>query len=153
MMLVLVPCSLLMVGGILQGLIRLRRFRVIPPDIDRSVSAIRSPGDRTGFLNSMSRHAAPLAHAVWFTLKHFNESMPRPCRSVMQQSLDDAMVEVEEELHSGLSLLSPLYTVAPLLESLKGTPVYIIFPHQDDHPARFKLMSYKLDLWAIDMTP
>ena len=44
-------------------------------------------------------------------------------------------------------------TVAPLLESLKGTPVYIIFPHQDDHPARFKLMSYKLDLWAIDMTP
>ena len=44
-------------------------------------------------------------------------------------------------------------TIAPLLESLKGTPVYIIFPHQDDHPARFKLMSYQLDLWAIDMTP
>ena len=43
--------------------------------------------------------------------------------------------------------------IAPLLESLKGTPVYIIFPHQDDHPARFKLMSYQLDLWAIDMTP
>ena len=125
MMLVLVPCSLLMVGGILQGLIRLRRFRVIPPDIDRSVSTIRGPEDRTNFLDSMSQHAAPLAHAVWFTLNHFNESVARPCRSVMQQSLDDAMVEVEEELYSGLSLLSTLYTVAPLL-GLMGTVLGMI---------------------------
>ena len=43
--------------------------------------------------------------------------------------------------------------IAPLLESLKATPVYIIFPHQKDHPARSKLISYQLDLRAVDMTP
>ena len=43
--------------------------------------------------------------------------------------------------------------LAPLLESLQGTPVYLIFPRQGDHPAHFKLMSYQLDLWAVEMTP
>ena len=43
--------------------------------------------------------------------------------------------------------------LAPLLESLKGTPVYVIFPKKGDHPAHFKLMSYQLDLWSVDMTP
>ena len=44
-------------------------------------------------------------------------------------------------------------TLAPLLESLKGTPVYVIFPNKGDHPAHFKLMSYHLDLWSVDTTP
>lgn len=43
--------------------------------------------------------------------------------------------------------------LAPLLESLQGTPVYLIFPLQGDHPAHFKLMSYQLDLWSVEMTP
>ena len=43
--------------------------------------------------------------------------------------------------------------LAPLLESLQGTPVYLIFPQQGDHPAHFKLMSYRLDLWSVVMTP
>ncbi len=43
--------------------------------------------------------------------------------------------------------------LAPLLESLKGTPVYVIFPNKDDHPAQFKLMSYHLDLWSVDTSP
>ena len=43
--------------------------------------------------------------------------------------------------------------LAPLLESLQGTPVYLIFPRQGDHPAHFKLMSYQLDLWSVEMTP
>ena len=42
--------------------------------------------------------------------------------------------------------------LTPLLESLQGTPVYLIFPPQGDHPARFKLMSYQLDLSAVEMT-
>jgi hypothetical protein len=43
--------------------------------------------------------------------------------------------------------------LAPLLESLQGTPVYLIFPQQGDHPAHFKLMSYQLNLSAVEMTP
>ena len=43
--------------------------------------------------------------------------------------------------------------LAPLLESLQGTPVYLIFPRQGDHPAHFKLMSYQLDLSAVEMIP
>jgi hypothetical protein len=43
--------------------------------------------------------------------------------------------------------------LAPLLESLQGTSVYLIFPRQGDHPAHFKLMSYQLDLSAVEMTP
>ncbi len=43
--------------------------------------------------------------------------------------------------------------LAPLLESLQGTPVYLIFPQQGDHPAHFKIMSYQLDLWSVEMTP
>ena len=41
----------------------------------------------------------------------------------------------------------------PLLESLQETPVYLIFPQQGDHPAHFKLMSYQLNLSAVEMTP
>lgn len=43
--------------------------------------------------------------------------------------------------------------LAPLLESLWGTPVYLIFPRSGDHPAHFKLMPYQLDLWFVEMTP
>jgi len=43
--------------------------------------------------------------------------------------------------------------LAPLLESLKDTPVYVIFPNKGDHPAHFKLMSYHLDLWSVDTSP
>jgi len=43
--------------------------------------------------------------------------------------------------------------LAPLLESLKDTPVYVIFPIKGDHPAHFKLMSYHLDLWSVDTSP
>jgi biopolymer transport protein ExbB len=120
MMFLLVPCSFLMVGGILQALIRLRRFRVISPEIQQSASAIQGPADRLRFLDGMRIHAAPLAHAVWFTLKHFDESADRPRRNELQESLDNSMDEVEEELYSGMNLLATLYTIAPLL-GLMGT--------------------------------
>ena len=50
--------------------------------------------------------------------------------------------------------ISPKWeALAPLLESLKDTPVYVIFPNKGDHPAHFKLMSYHLDLWSVDTSP
>ena len=41
--------------------------------------------------------------------------------------------------------------LAPLLESLEGTPVYIIFPPSGERPAYFKLRSLGLDLWSVEM--
>ena len=41
--------------------------------------------------------------------------------------------------------------LTPLLESLEGTPVYIIFPSRGEHPAYFKLRSHGLDLWSVEM--
>jgi hypothetical protein len=41
--------------------------------------------------------------------------------------------------------------LTPLLESLEGTPVYIIFPPSGEHPAYSKLRSLGLDLWSVEM--
>ncbi|MBR90156.1 MAG: hypothetical protein CMO66_02645 [Verrucomicrobiales bacterium] len=42
--------------------------------------------------------------------------------------------------------------LAPLLESLVDTPVYVIFPAQGEHPGFFKIRSRPLDLWSVNMS-
>ena len=59
MMFVLVPCSLLMLGAILQGMIRLRRGRVLPADLLRKARHVNSPEQRVRFIRDLQLHPQP----------------------------------------------------------------------------------------------
>ena len=72
----------------------------------------------------------------------------RPTEAREQRPVPGSAIHVPEKTDS-----QEWDKLAPLLESLQGTPVYLIFPRQGDHPAHFKLMSYQLDLSAVEMTP
>jgi biopolymer transport protein ExbB len=120
MMYVLVPCSLLTIAAILQGFLRLRRSRVLPLHLRRLAAEPVRMADRMDFLQRLAEQSAPLARASWFTLKNYDEKATAPERHRIEEALDEALWEVGEEMQEGLTLLSTIYTVAPLL-GLMGT--------------------------------
>jgi len=72
----------------------------------------------------------------------------RPAEAREQRPVPGSAIHVPEKPDS------PEWdALSPLFESLQRTPVYLIFPRQGNHPAHFKLMSYQLDLWSVEMTP
>ena len=41
----------------------------------------------------------------------------------------------------------------PLLRSLKETPVYVVFPREEEHVGFSKLRDFELELWAVTLEP
>lgn len=120
MMWVLVPCSLITLGAILQTLVRLRRARVTPRDIETLAAECAAPEKRTPFLVSLRTHTSPLGRALWHTLKTFNIEAGRPEARQLNVELEEACATIGDELAEYLGLLGTLYTVAPLL-GIMGT--------------------------------
>ncbi|HOE95363.1 MAG TPA: MotA/TolQ/ExbB proton channel family protein [Candidatus Sumerlaeota bacterium] len=120
-MFLLVPCSLLMLGAVIQGLIRLRSGRVLPGWVTRQAESVKSPDMRRRFVIGLSESRAPLARAVWLTLRLHNVAQTRrPPQQELLISMEEASAEVGDEMRDGLALLATIYTIAPLL-GLLGT--------------------------------
>jgi biopolymer transport protein ExbB/TolQ len=120
-MFLLVPCSLLMVGALLQGMIRLRIGRVVPNDIARhAASASANAATRANFLRALRGDPRPLALVVRRALQGHEDLHETPDPRALEVQLEAAAVEVADEMSEGLGLLSTLYTVAPLI-GLLGT--------------------------------
>lgn len=120
LMFVLVPCSVLMLASILQGMIRLRRGWMIPRWIFRKAGQVKDAESRREFLLLLRGHGSPLARVLWLTLKDFTDTGRRPARALVQGRLDDAIIQVSDRLYESVGLLSTIYTVGPLL-GLVGT--------------------------------
>ena len=120
LMFVLIPCSLIMVAGVVQGMIALRRGWVMPRWILRQARQVSGPSARREFLSLLGRRGHPLARVIWLTLKDLDFPARRPARERVQAKLDDAIILVCDRMYDRLNLLSTIYTVGPLL-GLVGT--------------------------------
>ena len=120
MMFVLIPCSLLMLGAVLQGLIRLRRRRVLPPGILKKAGQLNDDATRCQFILDLHRFEIPLARSIWLALKDFDPGGPPPERQSLEAAIGEASTQAANEMRDGLGLLETIYTIAPLL-GLMGT--------------------------------
>jgi biopolymer transport protein ExbB len=120
LMWVLVPCSLLMVGAVLQGMIVLRRGRVLPRWVGRLAAEARDENARRQFFKKLRLSESPLARIVWLTLKETVGGGRLPERAELQTKLEDSIVMVSDKMYDMVGVLSTIYTIGPLL-GLIGT--------------------------------
>lgn len=120
MMVLLVPCSLLMLGAILQGMISLRRGRIMPKKLFREAEAVRTMAEREAYVDRLEAMANPLARSVWLTLRNSPWRRQRPDAAQLQARREEAVTEVSDELYDRLGILGTIYTTAPYL-GIMGT--------------------------------
>jgi biopolymer transport protein ExbB len=120
MMTPLVLCSFLAVGYAMQGMIRLRRKRVMPPDLLAQARLASTPVARRSFIMSMRGASSPLGRSVWFALKDFIARDEAPDLAEVDALVEDATAQAADEMLDALGGLGTIYTVAPLL-GLLGT--------------------------------
>lgn len=120
LMWVLIPCSLLMVGAVIQGLIMLRRGRVLPGWITRQALEVKDEATRRAFLERIRANHSPLARILWTMLKETAASGRLPERAALESRLEDAIIGVTDKMYELVGLLATIYTVGPLL-GLVGT--------------------------------
>lgn len=143
LMFVLVPCSLLMLGAILQGAIVLRRGRVIPRWILRLAVDVRDEPTRVQFLKKIRASGTPLARILWAVLRDVPEGGRPPAREALQGRLEEAIIGVSDKMYDMVGLLSTIYTIGPLL-GLVGTILGLMDTFHaygaSDHPS-IKMLS------------
>lgn len=120
MMVPLLLCSLLTIAFTLQGAVRLRRSRVMPPQLLKQARQSNSPITRRPFVQSLRTKPSPLARSCWFALKDIigQERTPEPRE--LDALVDDSAALAADEMYDGLNLLTTVYTISPLL-GLMGT--------------------------------
>lgn len=114
-MFVLVPLSIISLGMIVQGFVRLRNGRVAPQSLVDTAKKVSSAEEYGAFRQSLIGHGAALAHATLDHLKSWEKGRP--------MDLDENPAPIEmavDRLYQSLTLLGTIYTVAPLL-GLLGT--------------------------------
>lgn len=120
LMWVLVPCSLLMVGAVLQGIITLRRGRVLPRWVARLAGEARDEAARLAYFKKLRASGSPLARVVWLTLKETMSAGKTPEKAALESELEEAIIIVSDKMYDLVGLLSTIYTIGPLL-GLVGT--------------------------------
>ncbi len=118
---VLIPCSILLVASTVQTLIRLRASRVMPAYLLEKARSAASKSDRLAYSKNLEGQSSPLARALALTLKQLDlRSGHRPHRHHVEAVAVQAIAHVADDLYEDLAVFSILYTVGPLL-GLLGT--------------------------------
>lgn len=120
MMWVLIPCSFLTLGAILQAGLRLRRGRLLPSGILEQAQLSTTECDSETLILALRTHSSTLGRAVWHTFKSFDLKRGLPEGRELQLAIEESSATAADELHEKLGLLGTLYTVAPLL-GIMGT--------------------------------
>lgn len=120
MMALLLPLSLIMLGGILQMAIHLRRSRVLPEGLLKQARQVRQPTHRSRFLASLEHHSNPLARLVRLTASDAGTPMEPLTRQQVDLALTNHLDKEVDRMYGGLGLLETIYTIAPLM-GLLGT--------------------------------
>lgn len=120
MMVLLVPCSLLMLAAVLQGMIGLRRGRMLPKRLFLQARQVRTAAEREAFVEKLGTLGYPLARAVWLTLHPLDWRQGQPDAASLRTRCEEAVAEVSDELYDRLGMLGTIYTIAPYL-GIMGT--------------------------------
>ncbi len=121
LMFVLIPCSVWMCAAIILAMIRLRRGKVLPPALLAAARESRNLNDRIGYAEKLKGQESPLARSVARTLAKFDlRAGHRPHRRNIEDTTEEAVAFVVDDMYESLGSLSTLYTVGPLL-GLLGT--------------------------------
>lgn len=118
-MFALVPLSLIMMGAVLQGAIRLRRSRVLPARLIKKAKTL-APAERADFIKSLADDPSPLGQVVWLALKDHLHSSEPPNWEELAPVITAATADVADEMYDSVSFLEAIYTIGPLL-GLLGT--------------------------------
>jgi biopolymer transport protein ExbB len=120
MMTPLIVCSLLTVGFAFQGVIRLRRRRLLPPAMLAKARQAGTMATRRPFIQSLRDSPSPLGRAVWYALKDYAARERVPDQQEIDGLVEEATAQAVDEMYDKLGLLNTIYTIAPLL-GLMGT--------------------------------
>lgn len=125
MMAFLVPTSLLAVGWIVQGFLRLRRARVMPRGLLISAQGIRRPEEAVAFQESLIAHPSPLGRLAAHLLRLDVVGQDPKADEQETDFLRPAMEDEIERLLQETTALATVYAVAPLM-GLLGTVIGMI---------------------------
>jgi biopolymer transport protein ExbB len=133
MMFFLIPCSFLAVWFIFQGMINLRRSRIVPQNLIQFADRINSSVDVTEFRALVEKNSSTLSSI----LRRLFEMDPAPA----PDQIDDLSAEfIDDEisrLYHKNNHLAVIYTISPLL-GLLGTilgmmKTFYIFSMMEEH--------------------
>lgn len=118
-MFILVPLSLIMLGAVLQGAIRLRRSRVLPARLIKNAKRL-SRAERADFIRGLADDPSPLAQVVWVALRDHAHDPEPPNMEELAPVITAATADSADEMYDSVSFLEAIYTIGPLL-GLLGT--------------------------------
>lgn len=131
LMVPLIFCSFVLVGGVIQGILRLRRDRVAPSELLDHLREGRLGTDYSAIEDELVKRPAPVARAAFLAIDALAlGSGGRPEKQQIDDAVEDATAHVADDMYEDLNLMSTLYTVAPLL-GLLGTILGMISAFQE----------------------
>lgn len=133
MMFFLIPCSFLAVWFIFQGMINLRRSRIVPGILVQFIDQIHSPEDAAEFRALVEKNRSSLSSI----LRRLFEMDPAPAPDQIEDLSAEFIDDEISRLYHKNNHLAVIYTISPLL-GLLGTilgmmKTFFIFSMMEEH--------------------
>jgi biopolymer transport protein ExbB len=133
MMFFLIPCSFFAVWFIFQGIINLRRSRIVPQSLVNSAEKMNTPGELKNFCTLVQKDRSTLAGI----LRRLLELNPSPGDEEMEDSSAEFIDDEISRLFHKNNQLAVIYAISPLL-GLQGTilgmmKTFYIFSMAEEH--------------------
>lgn len=133
MMIFLIPCSFFAVWFIFQGLINLRRSRIVPQNLLKRAEGVKSSKEFEDFMKALINSASSLGN-IFQGLFRGNSSS---ATHISEEEVVDAIDDEISRLYHKNNQLAAIYTVSPLL-GLLGTilgmmKTFYIFALSEEH--------------------